>query len=374
MAWIECHCENGNKLGGYAVITPEAANLLGDILQAIPYEQIQNNATGSEPKGIWEQLVGAIGGATTSVANFIHRGLVALANLIEHAAEVAAQFAMKLWSTGVSVVKQAVEVIKKAVDAVVEWVKGEVEKAYKAFLDANKNVLENVIAPLNTLWNEYKESRNIDKGLEREFWDAIMRVVYISMAVWATITALLYIVIGATFGSGYFIVGAIGAAIWAVSSIHAGKGDMPGWLNRNLGKESLVRKIAEDIGNRYTDSGMDKSDVTSFFLSLFSMGLSFIGWAISAIGEDVSGTMAGMVSAAVGTAAIIFGILLKSLRGDSKEHMRWIVYGFSLVGIFIGLVGTAQGLIASNWVSAIISMIGLLLSAVTLGIAMEGKR
>ncbi len=356
------------------IITPEAANLPPDILATIPYGEIQNSKTGGAPKDLWHQLSGAIGQVFTTVVGIVYNGLVALGNLIEKAGDVAAQFFLKLWSTGVSVVKKAVEVIKKVVDAVVEWVKGEVEKAYKAFLEANKNALENVIAPLNTLWKEYKESRNIDKRLEREFWDAIMRVVYISMAVWAAITALLYVVIGVTFGAGYFIVGAIGAAIWAVSSMHAEKGDMPGWLNRDLDKESLVRKIAEDIGERYTDSGMNENDVITFFLSLFSMGLSFIGWAMSAISGDVSGTMAGMVSAAVGTAAIIFGITLSNLQGEDREHMRWGVYGFSLAGIFIGLVGTAQGLIASNWVSAIISMIGLLLSAVTLGIAMEGKR
>ena len=269
------------------------------------------------------------------------------------------QHAMQLFNADEIAIANAVGAIKKVVDAVVEWVKGEVEKAYKAFLEANKNALEDIISPLNSLWSEYRESRNIDKGLEREFWDAIMRVVYISMAVWAAITALLYMAIGATFGSGYFIVGAIGAAIWAVSSIDAEKGDMPGWLNRNLDKESLVRKIAEDIGNRYTDSGMDKSDVTSFFLSLFSMGLSFIGWAISAISGDISGTTAGMVSAAVGTAAIIFGILLKSLRGDSKEHMRWIVYGFSLVGIFIGLVSSATAISIGNGIALVISLAGI---------------
>ena len=333
----------------YTERVSNGAALLGDVLEAIQFH---------------------ITNAVVSVANFIYNGLVALANLIEKAGEVVGQFFLKLWNTAVSAVQEAVAVVKKVVGAVVEWVKGEVKAAYKAFLDANKNALEDVIAPLNTLWKEYKESRMIDERLEREFWDNIMRVVYVSMAAWATITALLYIAIGATFGSGYFIVGAIGAAIWAVSSIHAENGDMPGWLNKNLDREILIRKISEDIGARYTDTGMDKSDVTSFFLSLFSMGLSFVGWAMSAISGDASGTMAGMVSAAVGTAAIIFGILLNSLQGKNREHMRWIVYGFSLVGIFIGLVGTAYGLSSGNGVSGVISVVGLALGLMSLGLSL----
>ncbi len=69
----------------YAVITPEAANLPADILQAIPYEQIQNSVVGTPPENLWQQISGAIGGAITSVVNFIYHGIVALANLIEQA-------------------------------------------------------------------------------------------------------------------------------------------------------------------------------------------------------------------------------------------------------------------------------------------------
>ncbi len=86
----------------YAVITPEQANLPLDVLEAIPYEGMQNSKTGGAPKNLWQQLSVAIGGAITSVADFIYNGLVALGNFIEHAAEVVAQFAMKLWSTGVA--------------------------------------------------------------------------------------------------------------------------------------------------------------------------------------------------------------------------------------------------------------------------------
>ncbi len=50
-----CHNLTNEQFAHYAVITPETANLPADILQTISYQKIQNSATGSEPKGIWEQ-------------------------------------------------------------------------------------------------------------------------------------------------------------------------------------------------------------------------------------------------------------------------------------------------------------------------------
>ena len=97
-----------------------------------------------------------------------------------------------------------------------------------------------------------------------------------------------------------------------------------------------------------------------------------MGGAKSIEDGDVSGTAAGVIGASVATAGIIFASLLNMLDGDAKEHMRWICYGFSLVGIFIGVTGAAQGFAHNNWVSVMITGIGLTLSLISLYISIKG--
>ena len=63
---------------------------------------------------------------------------------------------------------------------------------------------------------------------------------------------------------------------------------------------------------------------------------------------------------------IIFASLLNMLDGDAKEHMRWICYGFSLVGIFIGVAGVMKASNSGNGVSLVISLTGLALGIITM--------
>ncbi len=126
-----CHNLSNEQFAHYAVITPEAANLPADILQTIPYQEIQNSKTGGAPKDLWHQLSGAIGGAITSVVNFIYRGLIALANLIEQAINVTVQFFLKLWHVTTEAVKQAVEVVKNIYAVLRDHILQDVESILK---------------------------------------------------------------------------------------------------------------------------------------------------------------------------------------------------------------------------------------------------
>ena len=349
----------GKRFARYASITPEAANLPEDVLAAIPYRGVRNSATGDGPKSVWEQIGGAIVNAVVSVVNFIYNGLVAVGNFIAQAAEVITKAAMAVFNTVVNAVKAAVEAVKKVFDAVVEWVKREISELYREFLEANRQILNEVVAPMINAWESYKESGRIRDDMLRRIWEDITKVVYVSMVVWGAITTLLYMVVGVTAGVGNFIIGGISVAIEMALGMWLQRGEKPGWLTEHIGKDYLINKIARDIGERYTDAGVSEDEVVNFFLSLFSMGLSFVGWALSAIEGDVSGTAAGVIGASVATAGIIFAGLINMLDGDAKEHMRWICYGFSVVGIFIGLIGLAKSLSVGNGPASMISFVGV---------------
>ena len=132
-----------NKNYGYRAYTIlDAVDVLARIFEAVSYAGLHNSATGAEPKDtfghIIEWIQSNLVNPAISVANFIYHGLVAVGDLIAHAAEVVAQFAMKLWNTVKSTVKAAVEIIKKVVDAVVEWVKSMAAKAFSGVINAIK--------------------------------------------------------------------------------------------------------------------------------------------------------------------------------------------------------------------------------------------
>ncbi len=107
--------------------------------EAIPYVGLRNSATGAEPKDtfghIIEWIQSNIVNPAISVAKFIYNGLVAVGNMIAHAAEVVAQFAMKLLDATKQAIKTVVEVVKKVVDAMVGWIKERIAKAIDSFVN-----------------------------------------------------------------------------------------------------------------------------------------------------------------------------------------------------------------------------------------------
>ena len=79
----------------YTATTSGNASMLSGIHKAIPYVGLHNSATGDGPKDTRGYISAAVTNAVVSVANFVYNGLVAVGNMIEHAAEVVAEFAMK---------------------------------------------------------------------------------------------------------------------------------------------------------------------------------------------------------------------------------------------------------------------------------------
>ncbi len=275
----------------------------------------------------------------------------------------------KIWDAFWKAMQKFAQAVMSALNVLLEWIVNQISNAYMNFLEMYRDAFSCEAGRIDIIWNKYNDTGGIDKEAMREFWEDIVRVVYLSMTIWGVIMAILYIVMGLTFGLGSIVMSAIGMAIYGALSLSMESGSVPEWLVPGLSNNELVRKIAQDIGGRYNNSGVSREKIIEFFLSLFSMGLSFMGWMISAAEGDVTGTMAGLIAASVATAALIFAGVLNLVSGETRENIRWIVYGFSLVGIFMGVVGILKGSSAGNPVGVIISLIGMVIGILTMAIS-----
>ncbi len=272
----------------------------------------------------------------------------------------------EMWNAIWNVLKAVAKAILSALNVLLEWIKSEIISGFMNFLEMYRDAFSDIPNKMDIVWNDFNNTGKIDKMIIGELWGKIMDVVYIGMSVWGVIMAILYIVMGLTFGLGSIAMSAIGMAIYGALSLSMESGSVPEWLIPGLSNNELVRKIAQDIGGRYNNSKVSREKIIEFFLSLFSMGLSFIGWMISAAEGDVTGTMAGIIAASVATAALIFAGVMNIVSGKTRENIRWIVYGFSLVGIFIGVMGALKASSAGNGVAFIISLAGTFIGTGTL--------
>ncbi len=382
MISLLCHNLSNEQFAHYAAITPEQVNIPSDVLEAIPYEGIQNSKTGGAPENLWQQLSGAIGGAITSVADFIYHGLVALGNFIEHAAEVVAQFAMKLWSTGVSVVKQAVEVIKKAVDAVVEWIKS-----------AAINLLNNVLTPIENKINEwlqnikdtivnayeyYKANEKLSLEWEEKLKEVIYgKGLYVMLGIGAALIAGMYVITGVSMGIGAAAMGILGPLIAGLvaeeimnkmySSGYELPFDLPTSFSMDAVKnivDNLINQIKRDtkdsewdlieafLGNIFGISGIittlytaARYDLSGTLLTELTVGLSF--WALPyyaialALPEDKPvQTIFGAIGLIFSIPALLSVIEVKSIMVVPNSPLKilwsssWLLTVFS-TGIFV---------------------------------------
>ncbi len=87
-----------------------------EVIQAMPYNGVQNSNTGRASESLWEQVTSEVTNAAVSVANIVYNGLVAVGNLIVHATEVAAKFYMTLLKTIAQNVQKAAEAVRRAVE------------------------------------------------------------------------------------------------------------------------------------------------------------------------------------------------------------------------------------------------------------------
>ena len=142
--------------------------------------------------------------AVVSFANFIYSGPVALANLIEHAAEVVAQFAMKLLDATKQAIQTVVEVIKKVVDAVIGWVKEMMAKAIEGFVNLINGLSNNAGTKLGNVAKEMAmdisdnqgevntEAVTVDVMKILEVIDGLMTGVLIGISAFAVAELLCY--------------------------------------------------------------------------------------------------------------------------------------------------------------------------------------
>ncbi len=331
MISLLCHNLSNEQFAHYAAITPEQVNIPSDVLEAIPYEGIQNSKTGGAPENLWQQLSGAIGGAISSVADFIYHGLVALGNFIEHAAEVVTQFAMKLWSTGVSVVKKAVEVVKKVVDAVVEWIKEMMAKAIDGFVNLINGLSNNAGTKLGNAAKEMAmdinnnqgevdtEAVTVDVMKILEVIDGLMTGVLIGISAFAVAELLWY---AATEG--------IGAV---VSEIIAG-------MLKNVVLSLLLTGVAIETMNKVaekTEHGIDNS-VVKGLLNMFSLSSEFAGLIWDIYKLVVEKAENGIYRFYVGLAIAIIGFILSTV-GTTLSMSGVILKDYDFLTIAVALGG-----------------------------------
>ena len=352
------------------VITPEGANLPDDALHAIPLQRIENSATGGAPKDLWQQVTSAVTNAVVSVANFIYNGLVALGNLIEHAAEIVAQFAMKLWNTAVSAVKAAVAVVKKIVgalwDGLVNLAKSFFANVIKPVLDALDAYLSNIGSKLKLIYGDYKAGRAPSGEHIKALMDAILPPVVMNFIM---AMGIIYTVINiiATFGVpgvGTIVSLAIGAAIGVAMTQYASPS--LNFLNGlwNSGQEAL-RNGLNSLFGVLKNLGLSGIDVAAEIVNTIAFGAGLIL-------TKMKTTIWRLITDAKSMMGIIFGVLSIIAGFDQKD--TWVGVAGVLMG-FVSLIFGAWSLmdVVETTLDAVLfainliaGMNGLMLSAVGL--------
>ncbi len=293
-----------------------------------------------------------------------------------------AQFAMKLWSTGVSVVKQAVEVIKKAVDAVVEWIKS-----------AAINLLNNVLTPIENKINEwlqnikdtivnayeyYKANEKLSLEWEEKLKEVIYgKGLYVMLGIGAALIAGMYVITGVSMGIGAAAMGILGPLIAGLvaeeimnkmySSGYELPFDLPTSFSMDAVKnivDNLINQIKRDtkdsewdlieafLGNIFGISGIittlytaARYDLSGTLLTELTVGLSF--WALPyyaialALPEDKPvQTIFGAIGLIFSIPALLSVIEVKSIMVVPNSPLKilwsssWLLTVFS-TGIFV---------------------------------------
>ena len=359
----------GKVFAKYAVITPENANIPSDVLEAIPYVGLHNSATGAEPKDslghIIEWLQSNIVNPAIKVAKFIYNGLVAVGDLIAHAAEIVAKFYMTLYDLAThpdKVIKAVTEAVRKTVDALkdalINMAKEMFEKIIKPVIDALHAYLINIGGKLKLIYDDYKAGHTPSNEHIKELINAILppEVMNFITAMSIIYTVINIIVTFGVPGVGTIVSLAIGAAIGIAITQYASPSLK--FLNGLWdGTQEALRNGLNSLFNVLRTLGLSGIDIAAEIVNTIAFGA---GVVLGVMKSCIEGLIKDMKS----LAGVVFGILSIFAGVDQKD--TWV----GVAGVLMGFVSLILG--AWSIVDAVETTLDAALFAINLIAGMNG--
>ncbi len=339
--------ESGMHFANYSVIEPEGGNLPGDVLEAIPYEAVENGPEGEGPSSTSIEVLG-----------FIHQGLVAIGNFILHAGEIVAEF--YLWPIVIlehpDEVAKALEEMRQTVDSLLDAIEREIRSTIKEILSPLMEAIEEWRSHLTEAVEEiYEKSQGNASKIEveelREINILLMPLWEIGIGIGTAVMALSMFLIGVTFGSGALLGALISYMAYMVATTIMGSTQLekcPLPISESLdiqGIMALMKDILHIGDNNNSNNGNSNNNDSiapwawGAFSALAGWGSFIFGMASYFLATgDGTGTLAGILAIAANIFGFVFAVISAPLTKDYQIDF------FGLLGLFFGIEGVVFGL------------------------------